>query len=205
MIARNVIIYPVVLFIIVFLNFNLNAQTIYNRNGALLSTTKDSHKSEVAYSNYVGLEFCEKEHFSIITGIGLMQIGEYFRPTPLNSVNTHIKYFNISSLVNYRLNIRNHKLYSGIGPSLGYRYKSWLDCSDSKIDQTIGNQDFLTMKRTLFFNWEIGYRYTLNRLSIGAVGSYQLNLTKIIPKSYDGFISHGIGFFLEIGFRLKSN
>lgn len=205
MITQNVFIHLVALLIVVFLNFNLNAQTIYNRNGALLSTTKDSYKSEVAYSNYIGLEFCEKEHFSIISGIGLMQIGEYFRPTPLNSVNAHIKYFNISSLVNYRLNIGNNKLYSGIGPSLGFRCKSWLDCSGSKIDQTINDPDFLTKKRTLFLNCEIGYRYTLKRLSIGAVVSYQLNLTKIIPKSYDGFISHGIGFFLEIGFRLKSN
>ena len=62
----------------------MDAQTIYDKNGAMFSFTKDSYKPNISYYNSIGIEFCEHEHFSIKSEIGFIEIGEYFRSTSLN-------------------------------------------------------------------------------------------------------------------------
>lgn len=79
----------------------MDAQTIYDKNGAMFTFTKDSYKANISYYNSIGIEFCEHEHFSIKSEIGFIEIGEYFRPTSLNSVNSHINYVILSAFCNY--------------------------------------------------------------------------------------------------------
>lgn len=51
------------LVLILLMSNTMDAQTIYDKNGAMFSFTKDSYKPNISYYNSIGIEFCEHENF----------------------------------------------------------------------------------------------------------------------------------------------
>jgi hypothetical protein len=192
----------VICFIFVLFAEELHAQVLTVDNGASLSWSNNSSKPGIDYTGAIGLDYFEKEHFMFSSRLGYIRKGENVRMfIPVeNRLKVKLDYLNFSTAVRFKQPVFNGNFFIGIGPYFDFRLNSEYEIVGSVSENEERKSEYISKKIIAGVLVETGYFYDITDWRFGLNVRYGSNITKILPESREGLISHSLSLSLNIGY-----
>jgi hypothetical protein len=189
-------------FIFVLFAEELHSQVLVVDNGVSLSWSNNSSKPGIDYTGAIGMDYFEKEHFMFSSRLGYIRKGENVRMLiPVeNRLKVKLDYLNFSTVARLKQPVFNGNFFIGIGPYLDFRLNSEYEIVGSVSENEERKSEYISKKIIAGFLVETGYFYDITDWRFGLNVRYGSNITKILPESREGLISHSLLLLLNIGY-----
>ncbi|MDO4224374.1 MAG: hypothetical protein Q4C75_00580 [Bergeyella zoohelcum] len=195
--------FPFIVFLLSILSYS---QTIKVKNGFSI-TSIDSNvvsvldKSVYAYSGSIGMEYLERDRFSLNTEIGYTQKGgKEINPLIQGKYSEYQKkwdYLFLLTTFRYKFPVYNDFLFVGVGPRVDYL----LD-KKNNFTNTLYEEGYSLERYVIGINPEVGFVKNTEKISYGIEFSYLLGVTKIGGTEYNKLKSNAFTISLNLGYKL---
>jgi hypothetical protein len=189
-------------FVFIFFVEELHSQVLTVDNGVSLSWSNNSTRPDIDYTGAIGLDYFEKEHFMFSSRLGYIRKGENVRMLiPIeNKLKVKLDYLNFSTAARFKQTVFNGNFFIGIGPYFDFKLNSEYEIVGIVSENEERKGDYISEKIIVGYLVETGYFYDIADWRFGLNVRYGNNITKILPESREGLISHSLSLLLNIGY-----
>ena len=189
-------------FIFVLFAEELHSQVLTVDNGVSLSWSNNNSNLGIDYTGSIGLDYFEKKHFMFNSRLGYIRKGEnvgMLIPVE-NRLKVKLDYLNFSTAARFKQPVFNGNFFVGIGPYFDFRLNSEYEIAGIVSENEERRGEYISKKVIVGFLVETGYFYDITDWRFGLNVRYGSNITKILPESREGLISHSLSLLLNIGY-----
>lgn len=188
--------------LILILPIDTNAQIIKINNSLSANWSNNGTKKIYKYNPTIGLEYLESSHFLLSSSIGVSHKNqEYPIFNGESTIETNIKYLEISTTGRFKFNTNDISFFIGIGPAIDWKIKSNYKIHGEIKEYSSEHGYFIANKNVINLLTEAGLSKDLNKLRLDFFAAYRSNITNIIPESRKGFIGHSLSLNLSFGYK----
>lgn len=193
--------YLVILFFI--LPIYTYAQTVKINNCLSANWSNNGTKKTYKYTPTIGVEYLERTYFLLSSSIGISHKNqEYSILNGENTLETNIKYLEVSTTGRFKFKTNDITFFIGIGPAIDWKIKSRYKTHGEIKKNSSDHGEFIANKSVINLLTEAGVYKNFNKFILEFSTAYKSNITNIIPESRKGFISHSLSLNLSFGYKL---
>ena len=187
-------------------SFSISAQYLKIDNGIILSSFSNEDDLAILdtrvvnYIGSIGLDYLEKEWFSLSSQIGYVRIGgeqEVDNVTPeIGEIIEQKSYIHFNTTFRPRLEMEDVSFFVGIGPTL-----------DILMGSNDAESPFFTGYRynntRIGGKAEIGILHTKNKFRLGVIGGYLRDFSPTTETEFISLFNHAFTATITAGYRIK--
>lgn len=190
----------IIVFIFCF-SASAHAQIIKFNNSLSLNWSNNGAGKIFKYNPSVGVEYFERKYFMLSSSIGIDNKAEKYPIINNKVLEANIRYIRLSTTARFKYDTNYVSFFIGAGPAVNWKKKSIYKIHGEMAENQAGGGEFRAKKNVVDVIGEAGMYKDFDKCRIELFASYNTNLTRIIPESRRGFISHSLALNIALGYK----